>query len=76
MRVLRGHARQHKRAGNGLVQPPFEFAAQHAPGFGERIASPGERIAPSLPGNDEDAAEAALGGLGQECSHLARSLSA
>jgi len=63
MRVLRGHARQHKRAGSGLVQPPFEFPAQHAAGLGERIASPGERIAspgeritPSLPGNDEDAA--------------------
>jgi len=76
MRVLRGHARQHKRAGCGLVQPPFEFDAQHAPGLGERIPPPGERIAPSLPGNDENAAEAALGGLGQESSYLARSLSA
>lgn len=69
MPALRGHARQHKRAGCGLVEPPFESPAQHALGLGERIT-------PSLPGNDEDAAEAAPGGLDQECSHLARSLPA
>ena len=67
MPATRGHARQDKRAGSGLVQPGFEPAAQHAPGFGERIA-------PSLPGNHQNATQAPMRGLGQECRDLPRSI--
>ena len=69
MSALRGHAREHERAGCGLVQPFLKCPAQGAPGLGERIA-------PSLSGNDEDAPVAMPGGPGQERSHLAPSFSA
>ena len=69
MPAARGNARHDQRAGRRLVQPRFKPTAKHAPGIGERVAPP-------LTGDHENATQAPMSGLGQECRDLPRGIPA